>query len=415
LGYSLLETSKDGQFVGSTATYAPLAGWLGPATALAAEGDYSYTVRQAGTMSQLFVVASANASTLSTTVNSRKNGGNGNLSVSIPSGGTGAFEDMTDSDSFVSGDTADWQAAAVAGSTGATTLTVIAAVYSVASGTVIFTGAIGHPANTYTPSTTTYSVVNGFSNVRDSTEANWQVKLFYSGSFTNLHLVVTANSITDTSTARFRKNSTNGSQSVSIPGSTTGDFEDTTDTDSFASGDLLATQIVAGAGGTSMQIANIYYHALSSAAMFGAWTGSQNQTPSPQYVKVMGGLASGTGDLESADQTKLRVIGATFSNLSCYKQTTNTGGMTVNFRKNGANGNESLSMAAAATGQFSDSVDTDVAVPGDLLNYKETLSSSTFYNSIGSTVQVVVVSTGPQLRAIETGSRVYVYKGFTII
>ena len=70
----------------------------------------------------------------------------------------------------------------------------------------------------------------------------------------NLLVWVSANTITDNSTLRLRKNGANVKQTITITGSGTGVFEDLTNDDLVADTDDINCQIVTGASGTSLTI-----------------------------------------------------------------------------------------------------------------------------------------------------------------
>jgi hypothetical protein len=98
---------------------------------------------------------------------------------------------------------------------------------------------------------TYYTPVGGLTslNMAAKTETNSRYRFRIAATMSNFRVYMGYNALNGTSTARTRKNSTNGNQSVSIPAATTGDFEDTSNTDSIASGDRFNYQIVT--GGTS--------------------------------------------------------------------------------------------------------------------------------------------------------------------
>ena len=62
------------------------------------------------------------------------------------------------------------------------------------------------------------------------------------------------NGITAATTFRVRKDGVNGNINLSVSSSSTGVFEDTTNTDTIVPGDLINYQVAAGATGTTMDI-----------------------------------------------------------------------------------------------------------------------------------------------------------------
>src|SRR3972149_2162287 len=86
-----------------------------------AEASTQVIYRTAGTLSKLFVVvASTGGSWQATTVKIRKNGADGNMSVSIPADTSGIFEDNSNTDTVAAGDTLDYAVTCAAGVQGVT-------------------------------------------------------------------------------------------------------------------------------------------------------------------------------------------------------------------------------------------------------------------------------------------------------
>src|SRR3990167_8335627 len=89
-------------------------------------------------------------------------------------------------------------------------------------------------------------------------------------------------------------------------------------------------------------------------------------TPNAYTPIVNGGMRQIT--TESEAQTTYRIAG-TFSDLSVsIKTNTTNASTTVKFRNNLSDGNLGVTIAAGATGYFSDT-DSDSVVSGDALNY----------------------------------------------
>ena len=90
------------------------------------------------------------------------------------------------------------------------------------------------------------SLIGGGSDV--GTELNTRLLLRggITWTFQNLFFRVTTNTINGSTTTTCRKNAANGNQSVSISASTTGIFEDTSNTDNYVDGDDINALIVAG-------------------------------------------------------------------------------------------------------------------------------------------------------------------------
>lgn len=207
-----------------------------------------------------------------------------------------------------------------------------------------------------------------------TTEAPAQVPFTVTGRITNLYLRVGSNAHA-ASTYKLRKNGADGNNQISIGSSATGEFEDTSSTDTIASGDLVCVQLITGAGGVAFgtQVQNAIFNPdissqtitkLSSADMTSVSYGTANHT---SFIGPSSSL------LNNASETNvgypLRTSG-TLKNMYCYV-TANTAAAagTVHSRKNGANGNLSISVGAASTGLFQDTTNSDSVAVGDVINY----------------------------------------------
>lgn len=183
-----------------------------------------------------------------------------------------------------------------------------------------------------------------------------------------LYVRVRANPIFDAATTvRSRKNNTNGNQSVSIPASTTGGFEDNVNSDSLIDGNLFNSQCVTGGDYNEIYITVIAYSLTGSTSILGSKTLSlaRNKT----YYGTLLGYAYRT-ETELETQYTFRVT-ATLSNMRVYVSgNTLTADTTVRTRKNGANGNQAVTIGGAATGAFEDTGNTDSIVSGNTANFQ---------------------------------------------
>lgn len=115
--------------------------------------------------------------------------------------------------------------------------------------TVIMLGGKGNGSTT--ASSTSYTAIGHGSNIAgNATESIAQVPSRTVGFYSNISINVSTNS-RGSSTYKFRKNTANGNQSITIGASQTGYFEDLINQDSVVLGDLVCTQLITGAGGTS--------------------------------------------------------------------------------------------------------------------------------------------------------------------
>lgn len=167
------------------------------------------------------------------------------------------------------------------------------------------------------------------------------------------------------STLRFRKNSVSGNQVVLIPAATTGEFEDSVNTDSVLSGDDLNLRMDSGAGGTTLT-----WTVTSTLFNSSLLTTQRNlflkagTVSTGEFFPISGGPP---GTVEANNQVKIYGNGGTFKNgFLNVVANTRDGDSTFRTRKNGANGNIVVTVPASTTGIFEDIVNTDAVVNGDL-------------------------------------------------
>jgi hypothetical protein len=203
-----------------------------------------------------------------------------------------------------------------------------------------------------------------------TTESNAQVPFRIAGTLSYLYCRMVTND-RSTSTFKVRKNGADGNCAISITGSTTGEFIDSTHTDSVASGDLLNYQFVTGSGGstTAIRLMSVLFTTSGSTIMtkIGGLSSSGNiSSASTSYYQNPSAFPTNLNPAEAG--YKVKVKGSfTWQSLYAYV-TTYTRGTASVFRNriNGANGTMALSMAG--TGSFEDTTHTDALVNGDLIS-----------------------------------------------
>lgn len=201
------------------------------------------------TLSNIQFLISTNGNANAATGRSRKNTANGNQSVSITAGVTGLYEDTTHTDSIVA---TDKFCGAI--TTGASTVSmrVIAAgckYLGAAAGTVA--GEINANGVTFNNGGTYYNPIIG-KLTAEATEVNSRSPFPFAGSMSKLAITLTTNNSSVASTLVLRKSGVDQNNTVSVTGSTTGLFRDTTHSDTFAAADLITTKH---SGNNSSQVA----------------------------------------------------------------------------------------------------------------------------------------------------------------
>lgn len=332
------------------------------------ETDKQVKWRIAGICNRLQVVVSANTiATSPTTVRTRVNAGNGNQSVSIPAGSTGSFTDMTNFDSIASGANFNFQIV-TPNTSGSITIMQANTLFAASTNSCIkYIERNSSFANT---STTNFCAING--GFLFSTEPLVQTKMKTAGTLQNFFINIVSNTAVDTTTYRTRKNTANGNQVIALSANATGQFEDLSNTDSVAVNDLVATDITTGpvSGVITMGVTS----ALDFITTTGASTiiqgdaGNLTNAALTRYVRI--GMCGWADTTEPTSQA-LAMVPATLSSM-CINIFSNTltATSTFKFRKNGANGNQTISISAGVTGFLEDASNTDTVIPTDLINYQ---------------------------------------------
>ena len=188
------------------------------------------------------------------TLNSRKNGANGNITANLNVGSAQLVQDTTHSDNLAVGDDFDWQFS----DTGSNySYDFYSCDFTSTSGDCIFACATDDPVTSINTSVTVYYGLAGSLDTSQSTETNAQVTVNNSFKFSELTCNVTSNSITGNSTVNLRKNAGNAGPTLSIGANATGIFNENTDTYTAAATDAMNYQVVTGSTGTSISISFI--------------------------------------------------------------------------------------------------------------------------------------------------------------
>lgn len=305
---------------------------------------------------------------------------NTNVAVSIT--GTGQFQDLTHTAAFSAASLVDGSLVMTGGSFPAIT---IGTYIGCQTGTTVFNtlmSAAPGGANSVAASLTRFFPLNGMdSNTNGSfsaTEAVYNVltAMRSAGTASNYQVVVGSNTSTNAVTTTFRVSGVSGNQTLSLTAATTGLFEDATHTDTYAATDTINGQWVTGAG-TSNTAPTVLGVCLSPSASAYDLAGGNGYTTSsstlstsaPSYFPILGSDKASYEATEANAQVNFPHNGS-FSHLR-YGVTGSagtSGTMTGTFRKNGASGNQSVSIANNTTGLFEDTTHTDSVATNDLVN-----------------------------------------------
>lgn len=348
------------------------------------ESSSTVTWRAGGYFSNMACDISSNDKGVST-YNFRKNGADGNQTFTIGASATGHFEDLTRIDPVVAGDTVCLKE--VVGAAGTVHGTANrGAVFNSLAGAVT---RMGPGVGSLTAASSTVFNAFGSSLSSGTVEANEQFKFKQPFTLRNLGVRIVANARTNNTVYGTRKNSLNGNLSTTVGAGATGYFEDTTNTDLVAANDVVGFYITTGTGTEAIQgFPTIeVYNENNYQPVFNTRNnaGRVVNAAVTNYTSPSGFLASNqaTETVVSA-QILLRI---TATNLQAYIiANTVTATSTVNFRINAANGSQTLSVGASATGFFEDTTNQDVFNKTDLIAYAMTTGAtgtSLTWNQIG--------------------------------
>jgi hypothetical protein len=190
------------------------------------------------------------------------------------------------------------------------------------------------------------------------------------GTFKNFAVMTSPNTATGSNVFITRKNSANGNASVTVPATTTGTFEDTVNTDSLVSGNTIGFQNSSPANtGVTAWIGISCAHSGITSEVVGG-NPSLSFSASNQFMSILGFDSSRPSETTETLVSFPLLVDGTLSNMRAnIFSNTLTSTFTVNLRKNGANGNQLLTVAAGTSGNLEDTTHTDTFGTLDLLNY----------------------------------------------
>lgn len=354
-------------------SYAPV-GMNGLRWSTVDDGRNKPVYRTAGTLSGLWCRVTVNTLSAGGSVKTRINTSDGNQVITIPASTTGTFS-TSGSDSVSAGDTVSYKAIGNAGS-GSMTTSVVAVMFN-ASGTTssVRTGLSANGATSGTASTTIYGPITAGQSSTNVTEANTQFKMKTAATMNFMNLFVTSNARTTSSDVKSRVNGADGNLLVTIPGSTTGLFEDTTHSDTLAVGDLISVSITTGTGSGATTIAFYSVSIETTNLSFHLMTGQSFATANAYLAGVTSyDAVCGSGLTQATEATAQVRIGTRVdvTSMECYVHAnTILATSTMTLRKNGADATNVISIPTITTGYFEDTTPhIDTFEAGQMINYK---------------------------------------------
>lgn len=365
---SQMSSGSANNLVSNTTRYISLAltGWQDVPSAN--EIAVQITQRTAGIFSSLYVRVAANTLDGSGTFRTRKNSTDANLTVTVGTAATGTFEDTTNSDTVSVGE--NWNYSYVAGgTTGVMTVRDTGVNFAATSNTVARYANIGNVS--WTQAVTYFYALSGNSPITNFTEARAQTNCVTAITLRNLFLYVLTNSITANSTFRTRVATANGAQSITVGSTATGIFEDTVNSDSVTTNQLVGFQAVMGsAAGTVMSPRTMSVESSSTNSIYYAISDDSNGAAVSTTPNICNFNGKGITDVTETVYQRQSRIGANISNTGVNVSANTANGIsTFTFRINGADTTLSASIGAAATGNIEDTTHSVAVVSSDLINY----------------------------------------------
>lgn len=243
---------------------------------------------------------------------------------------------------------------------------------------------------------TYYTAIAGGAALANTTEANTQVKLRSAFTAKDAYVQTAANTRTSASTLSSRKNTAAGNLSVSLTASTTGEFTDTTHTDSIASADVYnyALAVVGSTGGVTLHSYNMTLEESSGISqLITADPGNITGNGTSVSYQTAGGRLLIAITTEASQKATARTA-MTLSNFQIRMSAAASFGVTPRTRKNTANGAQSVT-PGTSTGFFEDTTHTDSIAVTDVYNFQISPitsfgGTSTFMSCLSTSASQVV-------------------------
>lgn len=310
-----------------------------------------------GTISLLHLYVPTNTRSTGVTVTSYINGVAGTLSVTVPATTTGEFEDDENSDAIADGDTAAYRLTRTTATAGTSLdIRTMSVVFEADTNTV--TRHLFYLSGTpITVTATRYTGIAGYggtSTVPSSDETDSYVLVLSDTTYRNAAVRVRSNTADGSQVLTFRKNTAGTAISMTIPASTSGLFEDTSDDVTATVGDLVAWEKAAGgtSGATTYE-----WMAIDAVTADNTWTrNSQGSTSGngttvasgvTRYLQLGGQCAAQASEADAQSHARVE---QTITKLAIKVNVWNgTGTATITLRVNGNDTGITHTLTAGST------------------------------------------------------------------
>lgn len=342
------------------------------------EANVEFHVTKDGTFSGLTTLTDSANTSGDSTFTFRKNGSDGNQSVTVAQNTAGINQDTVNSDSVSEGDTVSIGLTTTAGSIGIASLTIL---FEADDGsTTQFLMSRGSPSAFGNNNTVRYIVpVGEIITTNFTNESNASNYIMTDAVASNLGVYILDNTRTTDTRFALRKNGALGNQLVTFSGGQTGFASDSINTDSIAADDLINFRMQTFGSGNQITLRNIQLTLTSDnpqeMTLLGGGPYVRSSTGAALYGRVGGGSGNPSGN--EVNNNSVLGVDATLSKFSIYTSANASNrNMTITFRSGFSNGNQSVTNNAGVTGWSQDLSNSDVVAPLDRIDFRTQATSA---------------------------------------
>jgi hypothetical protein len=362
----MVMSSTTATYLGSSVLYHPVLSGYGNRNLTEAEVQVKW--KHAGIFSNFGLRVITNTHANARTYSFRKNGANGNQTISVGAGLTGWFEDNTNTDTVAVDDLLSTAAQIVAGG-GSIATTVFRHLFAPTDTTktiMCYGSTDGNGAVSL--STSRYFPICGIYSENTATESLTNLKIKTSGTFKYAGCYLTANAKVNNVNVVTRKNTANANIAIPITALTTGAFYDDTNSDSVVSGDLYNWNHPSDGTTLSQTFVLIYVFWESTDNTYHLITAKGNATSVGNVYLAATGSPVRQSTVSTDYQAEFGII-ATISNMR-VKYTANQDGTTdLFFNKNGTDQTLGFTNMTGAS-EFEDNTNTVSIIATDTIQYQ---------------------------------------------
>lgn len=373
MGKSLIISSGLDTTVANTTEYCAIGGSLVLGTP---EASFQVPWREAGTISNLTALVTANGVNAVCSIRLRKNGANGNSIANTVANTPGLIQDNTNTDTIAAGDLLCFMISHGA-ATGTLSISYISFVFTPTNSSITHTKLVVGFASSANVSVVYYDTLTGAQQNSNTTIANSQIRIPVAGSFKHFSLYGSGGG--RAVTTRFTKNSTDDLVTrCTLASGVNGLNEDTSSSVSVAANDTVGQLHVYGGSGTTRTVNHIGVSFEHSGNYFlfvlAHAPGIAFNSALTRYFPISGQWISSSSFTSEADCKVRCSIPFIASKLSIRMPTNtlNSGNFTVTVRKNGSDTALQVLIpnGATDTGVFEDNSNVVNFEVGDDIDYK---------------------------------------------